>query len=238
MASDAGAPPLPRVPGVRVAWASQREIVIIKPARMASELTTDRRGVAVIERVKRSIAPDAALPHRLDRVTRGLLLVALDRDAAAHHSECIRRGAWHKLYLARVNIKGNASADGLIGEHHAYLKRVGPRAQLVRAGGKPARLDILAAAPAPKRPDDTHLLIRLHTGRFHQIRAMLAGLGVPLVGDHLYAGPPGPLYLEHAALRFTPAGAHHTAAVHVRDDREREKLAPRLAAELRLQADR
>jgi hypothetical protein len=44
------------------------------------------------------------------------------------------------------------------------------------------------------------VLIRLHTGRYHQIRAMLAHLGAPLAGDALYGGAPGRPYLEHVLL--------------------------------------
>ncbi len=174
------------------------ELVLDKPPGVASELTSDPAGRSVLERVRRAGWPDARLVHRLDRVTRGLLVVALDRAAAAAHGERIRGGAWRKLYVARVAMP--AGAGELIGEHQAYVKRVGMRAELVRAGGKPARLRILDVATAPERAGEAHVLVELLTGRFHQIRVMLAGLGAPLVGDQRYGGYSGPLHLDLVAL--------------------------------------
>ena len=36
------------------------------------------------------------------------------------------------------------------------------------------------------------------TGRTHQLRAHLTGIGFPIVGDRLYGGPEGPRCLLHA----------------------------------------
>jgi hypothetical protein len=77
----------------------------------------------------------------------------------------------------------------------------------VRSGGDPALLDLLAYAPAPARRGQLHLAIRLGTGRFHQIRAICADLGAPLVGDTLYGGSDdGAPYLEHACFRYPLRG--------------------------------
>jgi 23S rRNA pseudouridine1911/1915/1917 synthase len=50
------------------------------------------------------------------------------------------------------------------------------------------------------------------TGRTHQLRAHLAALGHPIVGDALYGGPPGPRCLLHAR-RLAVLGLHLEAPV-------------------------
>jgi 23S rRNA-/tRNA-specific pseudouridylate synthase len=59
------------------------------------------------------------------------------------------------------------------------------RAELVGpdGGGRQAILDCL---PVASQEDQTLLLIRLHTGRMHQIRIQAAARGFPILGDKLY----------------------------------------------------
>jgi 23S rRNA-/tRNA-specific pseudouridylate synthase len=182
---------------------------------------------------------DPKLPHRLDRVTRGVMLVALSPQAIAFHGAQIRARAWEKYYLARVHPPRDRPMETLLGRHKAYLKRVRHRAQIVRSGGKPSFLEILAAHPAPGRPAQAHLLVKLLTGRFHQVRAMLDHLGIPLVDDPVYGADAGrrrrgrrDFYLEHVLLKYTayPGGTPRFA--HLRDDPQREPLAPALRAEI------
>ncbi|MGP1346240.1 MAG: pseudouridine synthase [Phycisphaerales bacterium] len=212
--------------GLPVVWATAREVVVWKPPGMPSELPEDRKRVSAIERVRSAGFARARLPHRLDRIARGLLLIALDDASIAHHNEQIRAGAWGKWYLARLALRAGMTPGELLGAQRAYLKRKGARAELVRAGGQPSRLEVLASAAVLDRAGREQrgpgggrgegavgvdggvrcdALIALETGRYHQIRAMMGGLGAPLLGDELYGGPAGEAYLEHFALRFVPA---------------------------------
>lgn len=217
----------------------EQTLVVCKPAGMATELTNDPRGVAMVSRIRRAAAPgvQVRLVHRLDRVTRGIIIVALTREAAAFYGEQIREGVWEKYYLARIPTprpeRFPHHAD-LIGKHKAHIKEEGTHATIVRAGGKPSFLELLAIEPAPGRAGECHALIRLLTGRLHQIRVMLAALGLPLTGDELYGGDPaaGPMYLEHIALWYVDAHTREIRLAHVRDDPERERISPKLSAAL------
>lgn len=222
-ASSRGRPPQPAA--LEVIAASDREAVVFKPAGLSSE-RPNAAGAAhgapqadsLIERARVQFGwPDAQLPHRLDRPTRGLVVISRDRAVAAAHAEEIRTGAWSKWYLARIpsratDASGRRAAE-LLGPHRAYLKREGGKARAVRSGGDPSRLSILAVADATDRSDECHAFIDLETGRFHQIRVMLASLGFALVGDALYGGRPrqgaraDQLDLEAVALRIMrPSG--------------------------------
>ena len=210
-----------------VLFESSHEIAVVKPARMATELTSDPKGTSLLSRVRKACAPGIVpkLPHRLDRIGRGIVVVALTDEAIAFHNEQIRERSWGKLYLARIHTPDERDVDRVLGPHKIHLRTLRGRAEVVRSGGKPALLDVLAISPRGRAL--TYALIRLRTGRFHQIRATLAHLGAPMVGDRLY-GPPSDresaFYLEHVALRFTPCGAGEPAVIHWRKDPDRHRL--------------
>lgn len=216
----------PRPAALEVIARSDREAVVFKPAGLSSE-RPNAGGAAkgapqsdsLIERARAQLQwPDAQLPHRLDRPTRGLVVISRDRAAAAMHADEIRARAWSKWYVARIPSRAADSsgrdAVELLGPHSAYLRREGSRARAVRSGGDPSRLTILAVARAADQGNECHALIDLETGRFHQIRVMLANLGFALVGDDLYGGGTrheegreDQLDLEAVALRIArPAG--------------------------------
>ena len=182
-------------------WDGIDERAIDKPAGLSSERPTGaaRALDSAIERARREFRwPDARLPHRLDRPTRGVLMIARDAASAARHAVEQREGRWTKWYVARIpraDPQGTL-ASKLVGAHRAYLRREGRVARCVRSGGDPALLEVLGVFDAPgSRPSDghghAHAFIRLATGRYHQIRAMLANLGFPLVGDRDYGHASG-----------------------------------------------
>ncbi len=183
---------------------TSHELVLWKPPGLASELPRDPQADSVVTRLRAEGFDGLRLVHRLDAPACGLMIVARTGDAAAHYSTEIAARRWQKFYVADV-ASPTADAQRLVGRHKAYLSTEGRKARVVRSGGKPSFLTVLhAAATAPAR---SHVFVHLHTGRFHQIRVMLAALGAPLVGDSVYGGPPdGEFYLEHVLLSARPFG--------------------------------
>jgi 23S rRNA-/tRNA-specific pseudouridylate synthase len=191
------------VPPLSLLQVTPHEIVVCKPPGLASELPRDPHAESLLTRLHADGYDDLRLVHRLDAPTCGVMVVARTADAAAHYAAEIAAQRWKKFYVAEIGLPADR-AHALLGDHKAYLSTQGRRARVVRSGGKPSFLSVVHAASAG--PARTHLLIRLHTGRFHQIRVMLAALGAPLTGDRLYGGGEGAMYLEHVLLGAHPFG--------------------------------
>jgi tRNA pseudouridine32 synthase/23S rRNA pseudouridine746 synthase len=135
--------------------------------------------------------------HRLDRYTRGLMLVAHDAEANAALHRLFERGQVEKTYRARV-----------LGAMEPGERRI------IEADidGRPACSEIRVL---DSTGHDSRVEIRPRSGRKHQIRRHLAGIGHPVINDRQYGQPPfdGDLQLEAVALSFEdPFGAGHRQA--------------------------
>ncbi len=146
--------------------------------------------------------------HRLDRDTSGLLVVAKHDQAHRGLSDLFRlRPKEHldRRYLAVA--RGTFQEDTLhidtpYGRHPTQRLRFSSLVESERRAVTDLKvLERYALA--------TLVMLRLHTGRTHQIRVHLADRGRPLVGDALYGGTP-PRQLPHF-LRDFPRQALHAA---------------------------
>jgi 23S rRNA-/tRNA-specific pseudouridylate synthase len=150
--------------------------------------------------------------HRLDRLTSGALLVAKTRIAARALSRALSRGEVRKTYLAVV--EGAPAADA--GEISAPLVTTkGARSHsTIAVDGKEART--IYTISRKLRGDRTLLEVSMRTGRTHQIRAHLASIGHPIVGDKEYgagSSSGGRLLLHAWKLRFShPVSGREIAA--------------------------
>jgi 23S rRNA pseudouridine1911/1915/1917 synthase len=148
---------------------------------------------------------EGGLCHRLDVGTSGVLLAARTRAAweamrATFSGDGGRDGA-DKRYWAAVT--GPIADEGEIDlplRHHK--DRVEPAAD--GADARPARSDIRVLA----RSGGAALVeVRIHTGVLHQVRAHLAAIGAPVLGDVAYGGRPlpslGRLFLHARSLEVT-----------------------------------
>lgn len=149
--------------------------------------------------VRRGTDCETATPmHRLDRDTGGLMLYAKYAESAARFQKNLDRILLRKFYLAVVEgefPEGETRCDLPLHEVEGDPIRV--RMHHVE-GGKEChtvfkRLAVIHA-PAPAATNDASaektfsvVEAELLTGRKHQIRAHLAELGFPIVGDRLYS---------------------------------------------------
>ncbi len=131
------------------------------------------------------------LVHRLDRPAGGAMVFAKTSKAASRLSDQVRTGTFGKKYLAVVH----GVPDELTGTLVNYLVKdeaantvkalddIGDPVPGMPAGAKKAVLDYEVRGSANGL---SLVLIKLHTGRPHQIRVQFAAIGHPLYGDQKY----------------------------------------------------
>ncbi len=122
--------------------------------------------------------------HRLDRNTKGLLAFALCKDAERALLDAFKARKVEKRYHALCFGRFSKKADTLT----AYLKKDGDRA-LVQVFDLPksgAEQIVTEYRVLEEKNGLTKTEILLHTGKTHQIRAHLAHVGCPIVGDMKY----------------------------------------------------
>jgi 23S rRNA pseudouridine1911/1915/1917 synthase len=125
------------------------------------------------------------LVHRLDRPVSGVVLFARTSKAASRVSEQFRSRRVTKIYWALVHGRMNPGEGLLV----SYLKK-GKRGVLLADKETPeAREAILSYKTLAVKGGQSRLEISLRTGRKHQIRAQLAAVGCPVVGDVRYGAP-------------------------------------------------
>ncbi|MGM0767401.1 MAG: RluA family pseudouridine synthase [Pseudomonadota bacterium] len=126
------------------------------------------------------------LIHRLDADAAGLMLIAHDSKAAAALSEMFAGRALRKVYHARV--KGKLEARALTINTPVEDKEA---------------ISHVTTLAYDADSDATVVEVTIETGRKHQIRRHLAGLGHPIVGDRLYGTADSlPLQLVAVELEF------------------------------------
>jgi len=150
-----------------------------------------------------------ALCHRIDRETSGVLLLAKDRDTERFIKRILEerddgRYKVDKTYLAitwgvpaeeRFRLDFALKLD----ERHRYRVKMRVGDGEVDALSAATRFAVLGVRAHPSDPSRRYALVRceLETGRQHQIRAHLAAIGTPIVGDKLY-GPDEELFARGA----------------------------------------
>lgn len=134
------------------------------------------------------------LPHRLDRPTSGVVVLARTSKALERLNAMFRNGKVRKIYHAIVpkvvSPLPGADRDGYATLRHWLIRNERQNKSYAYSrqvvGSKEAVLDY---AIAGQSNNYTLLEVRLHTGRHHQIRCQLATQGLVIKGDLKYGAP-------------------------------------------------
>ena len=157
--------------------------------------------------------PRAGLVHRLDRDTSGLLMVA--KTLVAHHSLVAQ------LQARTAKREYRAIAGGVMGSGGMVDAPLGrdPRNRLRYTVVESGRAAQSVVTVLQRFRSHSYIRVELLTGRTHQVRAHMAAVGHPLVGDSLYGArpllPPQPLPELAALLRGFRRQALHARRLAV-----------------------
>ncbi|MBY6203505.1 pseudouridine synthase [Halomonas denitrificans] len=165
---------------IEVLHRDDRIVVVAKPSGLMVHRTNiSRDRVFLSEILRERLGQRVWTVHRLDRATSGVLVCALDVEAAAILGKQFMAGTVEKRYLAIV--RGWIDDEGLIDRPLKHEQRGDQEAM--------TRFRCLARAeidePVAPHPTSRYSLVELRpeTGRRHQLRRHLNGLAHPIIGD-------------------------------------------------------
>jgi 23S rRNA pseudouridine1911/1915/1917 synthase len=180
----------------RIVHTDEHIIVVDKPAGLVTAPTPEASRGDLLDQLSRAYG-EVFLVHRIDLPTSGLLVFARTRDANKTLGDAFKMHAIDREY--RAVAVGGVTAQTI----DAPIDR---------------KRAVTHLAPIETFPNATLLAVTLETGRTHQIRIHLAGIGHPICGDRTHGGEleraflprPPRLVLHAAVLGFThPATGEH-----------------------------
>lgn len=168
-----GAPVAYSFPLVRILLSTPRFVAVDKPSGLSVHRGWDASRDTLMHRVRDAVGRWVYPVHRLDRATSGVVVLALDPEAAAALGGAFAAGTVEKEYVALV--RGGLDAPGTI-DHPIAAREGGERVAAIT--------DYAPIAIAR----DRYTLVRAwpRTGRQHQIRRHMKHISRPLLGDTTY----------------------------------------------------
>lgn len=181
----------PEVPGPglcrwlvsQIIYENDDVIILNKPAGLPVHGGSGvKYGVIEILRTALLKSPFLELAHRLDRGTSGCLVITKKRSVLTHLHEQFASGKVEKHYLAVVmgHLKNEREVNVPLKK---YDLPSGERRVKVSEDGKQAKTLFM---PLKSKGNMTLVLVKLFTGRMHQIRVHTAYLKHPIAGDDKY----------------------------------------------------
>lgn len=137
--------------------------------------------------------------HRIDRDTSGLICVAKNDVAHLSLAEQLKDHTMHREYRAIV-VGGFSNDEGTIDAPIGRSPTDRKKMAVVKTPGKTAREAITHYRVLERYRGFSLIEAVLETGRTHQIRAHMAYIGHPLMGDDLYGGGNTAFEKRNAAL--------------------------------------
>lgn len=183
-----------------IVYEDQYLLVVDKPAGMSSIPSREHPTGSLANYVlgyfqQQSLQSTIHIVTRLDRDTSGLMCIAKHRHIHHLMGDMQKASAIHRQYEAIAH--GTVKTQSIILPIGRKVDSIIERE--VRDDGQYAHTDVqLIQTYNVEGNVFSHVRLKLHTGRTHQIRVHLSHLGHPLVGDELYGGER--VYITRQAL--------------------------------------
>jgi len=222
--------------GVSVLYEDGELVAVDKPAGIHTAPVESLGGDTLLDRII-SRFPDVArvpgmkpvepgLLHRLDRDTSGVVVAARTASAFAALRAQFEQGRVEKIYTAVCMAPVEGASPGSRLRMESRFAPYGPgrtRVRVVLPGSRHKREVTAASYTTEVEVREKHgglLLVSaaITKGFRHQVRAHLAALGLPIVGDALYGTECPPLARDEGT-RALPAGACHRMYLHASEVR-------------------
>lgn len=176
------------MPKLEVLHENNDYLVVNKAAGLISEkspyeaVTVETQVLNHLLKHKRK--PYIGIIHRLDRVTSGVLILAKKKSVLVEFNHLFSSRNVQKTYLAIVKNKPLKNKGNLV--NFLVKNNKEKKADIVQSKSKDA-LNCMLSYQVIGENDFGYLLeVKPKTGRFHQIRAQLANIGLPIIGDEKY----------------------------------------------------
>lgn len=199
---------LPEAIPLDVVYEDEDIIVINKPAGMVVHPAAGNRDGTLVNALLHHCGGSLSgiggvlrpgIVHRIDKDTSGLLVAAKNDAAHASLSAQLKERGVSRVYHAVVTggMREDAgTVDAPLGRSSGDRKKMA----VIRDPGAKSREAVTHWRVLERFSGFTYVECELETGRTHQIRVHMAGIGHPLLGDTVYGGGKTKFEAQNSAL--------------------------------------